>query len=178
MVAPLDWVGWLELVLGAVAVLLGLAVLLPAAYQAYLDHCSDWPYETPFIGRPHDPIGPWVIVLAFRFENLTTREAYFEIRYTSLDDNSAYAHLALVLPSHVSVWPSQEKVGLWLTIPPKSSREVRVSPFSPSFSDHPEKWSLSIVEYRHRKKPVVLRWPEDLDKPVNMLATDIPMPTK
>lgn len=128
-------------------------------------------------GRLKDPIGPWVIALAFRFENHTTREAFFEIRWTSLDDDALSRMLVGVLPNFVSVWPSQEKVGLWLPVPPKSSREVRVSPFDLSPSNRPAKWNLAIVEYRHREKPVTLKWPEDLDKQVDILATEIPQPT-
>jgi len=171
MVAPLDWVGWLELILGVVAVLVGLAVLLPAAYQAYLDRVSCWPYDTPFIGRLKDPVGPWVIVLAFRFDNRTTREAFFEVR--CILEGSPY----LLVPDYTSVWPSQEKVGLYVSVPPKASREIRVSPFGPQSHLRPTVWSLRIVEYRHRKKPVTLNWPADLDKLVDMLATDIPPPT-
>jgi len=170
MVAPLDWVGWLELVLGVVAVLVGLAVLVPAAYQAFLDRWSKWPYETPFVGRLRDT-SPWMITLAFRFDNLTTREAFFEVRYILTGDDRRF------LPSHTSVWPSQEKTGLWIPVPPRSSREIRVVPFGSNYGELPPSWVIQIVEYRHRMKPVVLKWPPDLNNLVDMAATDIPPPT-
>ncbi len=167
----MDWVGWLQVALAIVAVLLGLSVLVPAAYRAYLDRCSKWPYGVPFIGRLGDPTGPWMITPAFRFDNLTTREAFFEVRYTIPGDTRLW------LPHHVSVWPSQEGPGLWISVPPKSSREIRVAPFGPNYPKPPEKWVLTIVEYRHRTKPVLLEWPKDLDHLVDMVATDIPPPT-
>ncbi len=166
----IDWFDWLQLLLAVVAVTLGLFVLVPAAYQYYLDRWSKWPYETPFIGRLRDTI-PWMITLAFRFDNPTTREAFFEIRYILHEDTRRF------LPFHTSVWPSQEKAGIWLSGPPKSSREIRVTPFGPQYGELPEKWTIQIVEYRHRSKPLVLRWPEDLNKLVDMSATDIPPPT-
>jgi hypothetical protein len=167
----MDWVGWLQVVLAVVAVTLGLAVLIPAAYQAYLDRCAKWPYETPFIGRLRDPIGPWMITLAFRFDNLTTREAFFEVGYTLPADTRRF------YPDHISVWPSMEKVGYWVSVPPKSSREIRVEPFGLNYLKLPEAWVLTILEYRHRTKPIVLEWPKDLDRLVDMVATDIPPPT-
>lgn len=166
----LNWFDWLLLVLAVVAVLEGLAVLIPAGYQLYLDRWSKWPYDTPFIGRLQSA-SPWEIALAFRFDNTTSKEAFFEVRYLLEGDSRRF------LPHQTSVWPSQEKVGLWVSVPPKSSREIRVNPFGPEYGELPGKWTIQIVEYRHRMKPVILGWPKELDRLVDIAATDIPPPT-
>lgn len=167
----MDWLTWVQLGLAIAALAVSLIVLGVAAHQVYLDRVAAWPYETPFIGRLKNPIGPWMVDLAFRFGNRTSSEAFFEVRYTPEGDTQHF------LPRHMSVWPSQERVGYWVAVPPKASREIRVSPFDPPSVPMPSRWTLTIIEYRHRDLPVVLRWPEDLDKPVDMLATDIPPPT-
>lgn len=167
----LNWFDWLQLVLAVVAVALGTFVLARAGYQYYLDECSKWPYDTPFIGRLRDTVVPRHVTLALRFDNLTTNEAFFEARYIIDGDTKRF------LPHLTSVWPSREKAGLWIPVPPKSSREIRIAPFQLDYGELPTRWVLQIVEYRHRVRPVYYRWPEDLDRLVDIEATDIPPPT-
>ncbi len=79
-------------------------------------------------------------------------------------------------PFHISVWPSQEKVGLYLPVAGGASREVRISPFGPQDTRKLERWTLTIIEYSHRNRPVTLQWPADLGRYTDGFATDIPNP--
>ncbi|MGP8077202.1 MAG: hypothetical protein ACLP78_00800 [Thermoplasmata archaeon] len=159
-----------EFALAIAALAVSLAALFPIIRQAYLDRVSPWPYEVVFVGRLKDPIGPWIIALAFRFKNHTRNEAFFEVRL------SGEGIFGRELPFYISVWPSQEKVGIYLPVAPSASREVRISPFGPQDSRNLKSWTLSIIEYSHRNRPIVLAWPGNLDHYADGFATDIPVP--
>jgi hypothetical protein len=164
------WVSSAEIALAIAALAVSLATLVPIAYQSYLDHWSAWPYDIVFVGRLRDPVAPWMPTLGFRFKNRTRAEAFFEVRISG--DGIARP----LLPGHISVWPSREEAGLYVPIPPRTSREIRILPFGPQYGTIPPRWTLTLVEYTHRRRPVVLQWPTDLDSSVETLATDIPVP--
>jgi hypothetical protein len=166
----MEWLTGIEVALAIAALAVSIAALVPTAYQAYLDRVAVWPYKVVFLGRPKDPIGPWMIHLAFRVANPTSSEAFFEIRMIGAGTN------VREVPHYISVWPSQERPGLYVVVPPKASREIRVSPFGPQDQRKIPEWTLSIIEYSHRHRPIDLRWPDDLDRMIDVIATDIPVP--
>ena len=57
-----------------------------------------------------------------------------------------------------------------------ASREVRISPFGPQDTRKLERWTLTIIGYSHRNRPVTLQWPGDLGRYTDGFATDIPNP--
>lgn len=166
----MDFLGWIEFAVAIAALGVSLGALVPMIWQWYLDRLSPWPYRVVFVGRLEDPIGPWIIVLAFRFENHTRTEAFFEVR---LLGEQMTGH---EVPFHVSVWPSQERIGLYLPVAPGASREVRVSPFGPQDTRKLNHWNLTVMEYAHRNRPITLEWPQDLNQFADGIATDIPTP--
>jgi hypothetical protein len=166
----MDLIDSVEFALAVAALAVSLGALIPIIRQAYLDRVSPWPYDVVFVGRLKDPIGPWIIALAFRFKNHTRNEAFFEVRF------GGEGVFGRELPFHISVWPSQEKVGLYLPVAGGASREVRISPFGPQDTRKLARWTLTIIEYSHRNRPVTLQWPADLGRYTDGFATDIPNP--
>jgi hypothetical protein len=82
----------------------------------------------------------------------------------------------LEVPSHVSVWPSQEETKLYLVIPPLVWREATVRPFQVSDQRKLEHWTFQVTEFYHHGAPQRWQWPEELNRPVELIATDIPSP--
>jgi hypothetical protein len=166
----MDIINSVEFTLSVAALAVSLGTLLPIIRQAYLDRVSPWPYDLVFAGHLKDPIEPWRIELAFRFKNHTRNEAFFEVRLgvEGVSDPET--------PSHISVWPSQEKVGLYLPVAGGASREVQISPFGRQDRRMLKHWTLIIIEYSHRNRPATWQWPEDLDHYTSGFTTDIPEP--
>ncbi len=166
----MDWLGWVQIGLAITALAVGIAALVPVVWQSYLDRLSRWPYDVTFQGLLRDPVGPWHKPFGFRVRNRTTQTAFFEVRITGKGMPGAE------VPFHISVWPSRDDVKLYLEIPPKVWREVRVRPFGPQDPRSLPTWTLSFTEFYHRERPERFDWPHDLNRPIDEIATEIPRP--
>lgn len=164
-------VGIVALVVAIVGTIVGLLTLLPVLRQQRLDATDPWPFEIDPIGSTSDTITPNLPVLKIRFRNRSLETAYFMLACGSDDLRFGFHR-----PSHVSIWPTGETWKLYLEIPPRVWREVRISPFAPN-QLQPESWTLQVWEFYHGKaSPKSFRWPDELRKPLKEPAQYLPEP--
>ena len=161
---------------------LGAAIvaLIPVLVQFYFDKISKWPYLVIFQGLLKDitvyPNSPHK-TFAFRIRNRTSQTAFFQIRI-DLEPHSMDEEGRTVpeIPQYIGVWPSKEESKLYIEVPPKVWREIRIMPFGPQDTRDLSKWSLLFTEYYHGNRQVTYNWPSDLDVLIGVSATDIPTP--
>lgn len=166
----MDLLALAEAGLSVGASVLSIIALYPVARQAYRDHMARWPYEVRFGGLLKQPAPSFPKSFRFQVKNLTSKPAYFTIR-------TRFGDIHNEVPFHVSVWPTQEKVALYLTVPPREERVLGVSPFGPQRLDLPTEWKLAVGEYFHPKSELLYAWPADLNLPVQERAEEIPTPS-
>ena len=170
----------LQVILSIVALGAAIVALIPVMTQIYFDNVCKWPYLVKFQGLLKDttvyPNSPHK-TFAFRIRNKTSQTAFFRIRIDfephSIDEEG---RTVLEIPQYIGVWPSREKSKLYVEVPPKVWREISIRPFSPQDTRDLSKWSLLFTEYYHGNRQITYNWPSDLNMPIDVSATDIPIP--
>jgi hypothetical protein len=164
-------VGLVALIVAIVGTIIGLRTLLPVLRQQRLDTTDPWPFEIAPIGSTFDTVTPNLPVLKIKFRNMSSQTAYFMLACGSGDPGFGFHR-----PHRVSIWPTGETWKLYLEIPPRVWREVRISPFALG-QPQPETWMLAVWEFYHGKaSPKSFCWPEELRKPLKEPAQYLPEP--
>lgn len=164
-------VGIVALVVSIIGTIVALLTLLPVLRQQRLDTADPWPFDVVPLGSMFDTVTPNLPVLKFKFGNRSSQTAYFMLDCGSSDPGFGFHR-----PNHVSIWPTGQTWGLYLEVPPRVWREVRISPFGLT-QTQPESWVLHVWEFYHGEgSPRTFRWPEELRKPLDEPAQYLPEP--
>ncbi len=119
-------------------------------------------------GMLKDLVGTLPESFCLRITNLTSKTAFFQFGVTGESIPRP------LLAAYVSQWPTREEQKLFVAVPPNVWRNVHVSAFNLSYTPRPTSWTLSVTEFYHSRMFQAYRWPEELKRPIDELATDIP----
>lgn len=165
------FVGIIALLVSIAGTVVALLTLLPVLRQQRLDTRDPWPFDIVPIGSTFDTLIPDLPVLKVKFGNRSTRTAYF-----MLDCGSSEPGFGFYRPHRVTIWPTGQSWGLYLELPPRVWREVRITPFSWT-QKQPPTWTFHVWEFYHGAgSPKEFRWPEDLKNPLDEPAQYLPEP--
>ena len=101
----MDLIDSVEFALWVAALAVPLGASFPIIRQAYLDRVSPWLYRCRLRRAPQGPYRALDYRTRFPIQEPYRNEAFFEVRF------GGEGVFGRELPFHISVWPSQRKVG-------------------------------------------------------------------